>query len=74
MSCGKEHAMECNKQVGYADVDNCYREIEELKAENEKLKIENERLFNQLAGIIDRYEMAEAEDRPFVLPTHLAKL
>ena len=66
--------MECNKQVGYADVDNCYREIEELKAENERLKIENRRMHKQLEEIIDRYELAEAEERPFVLLPHLAKL
>ena len=73
--------MERNKQVGYADVDNCYREIEELKAENEKLKIENEklkadneRMFNQLDEIICRYDMAMTEERPFVLLPHLAKL
>ena len=66
--------MECNKQVGYADADNCYREIEELKAENEKLKIENRRMYKQLEEIVNRYELAEAEERPFVLLPHLAQL
>lgn len=56
------------------DVDNCYQEINELKEENKKLRTENKKLYDQLAGIIHRYEMAIAEDRPFVMPTHLAKL
>ncbi|MBQ1483679.1 MAG: hypothetical protein IIZ42_00085 [Eubacterium sp.] len=63
------------------DVEHCYREIDALKAENEKLKAENEELktenhkrYKQLEEIIDRYELAEAEERPFVLLPHLAEL
>jgi len=62
-------------QKGYDDLYRQWNnETGELDEMVEELKTENEKLRERLLEIKERYEMAEAEDRPFMLPPWLREM